>query len=297
MRADLHTALKTAAARLPGITLKTGYALERQREMPGHMNLRFQTAGDPTDMDALCLIGADGQRSMTRRLLGDARDLDRPGWEAWRTILPAESVADFARTATTNLWLGQGSHAVHYPVAGARSINFVVIRRSSAATDGWAREGNPEELEGLIRAAAVPLRDLMRAAPHWKVWTLLDRLPSPYLAKGLGALVGDAAHPILPFLAQGAAMAIEDAEVLALSLPPPSEATAERMRAGLKAYAAHRAKRVMRVFKAARTNAFAYHLPPTLAYVRDWRMARLGPEGMRHRYAWLYDWQADSPES
>ncbi len=297
MRADLHNALRSAAARLPGITLKTGSALERLIEIPTHVNLRFQSAGESIDMHALCLIGADGQRSMTRRLLGDARDLDRPGWEAWRSVLPAGSVADFAAKATTNLWLGRDSHAVHYPVAGARGINLVVIRRSQAVADGWAREGHPAELDALIATAAEPLRALMHAAPDWKVWTLLDRFPSPYMAKGLGALVGDAAHPLLPFLAQGAAMAIEDAEVLARNLPPPAEATPERMRAGLKAYAAQRAPRVTRVFKAARANAFTYHLPQPLAYLRDWRMGQLGAEGMRQRYAWLYGWRADETES
>jgi salicylate hydroxylase len=297
MRADLHNALKTAALRLPGISLKNGYALERIIEAPSHMKLRFGLADAPFDMDALCLIGADGQRSMTRRLLGDARDLDRPGWEAWRTVMPANSVANFATKAATNLWLGRDSHAVHYPVAGGRSVNLIVIRRSATATDGWSREGDPAELEQLKMRAAEPLRDLMHAAPYWKVWTLFDRHPSPYLAKGLGALVGDAAHPVLPFLAQGAAMAVEDAEVLALNLPLPAQATPERMRASLKAYAAQRGSRVTRVFKAARANAFAYHLPAPLAVVRDWRMAQLGADGMRQRYAWLYDWRAVAVES
>jgi salicylate hydroxylase len=107
-------------------------------------------------------------------------------------------------------------------------------------------------------------------------------------------LTGDAAHPLLPFLAQGGAMAIEDAAVLAAQLPSPENAGRAALERSLKAYAAMRRARVRRVFKTARENAFAYHLPPLPAWLRDRRIGQLGPEGMRQRYAWLYDWR--SPE-
>lgn len=243
-------------------------------------------------VDATVVLGADGHWSRLRKELGDSRSLDPAEWEAWRTLIPSERAGEFARAAVTNLWLGRDSHAVHYPVDGGRRVNLVVIRRSRADGEGWSRSGDPAELAGLAAAAAQPLRALMGLAPEWSVWTVRDRIPAARLSQGPLALVGDAAHPVLPFLAQGAALAIEDAEVLADCLPPPDGLTHDTAVAGLRRYAAARAARVHRVFRAARQNAFAYHLPGPLAWFRDRRIGQLGPDGMRQRYAWLYDWRA-----
>jgi salicylate hydroxylase len=293
LRADLHQALADAARRDPLITLKAGWELQQISDEEHGVSLRFNTTEGQHTVKALCVIGADGQRSALRRLLGDARALESPGWEAWRTVIPADQTPDFIRTATTNLWLGRDSHAVHYPVSAGQWINLVVIRRNGRSTDeGWNRRGDPAALAGIRAKAAPTLRDLMDQAPAWSVWNLFDRAPSPYLAKGLAALAGDAAHPLLPFLAQGAAMAIEDAAVLAAQLPQPEAASRTAMVRGLKAYAAMRGPRISRVFKTARANASAYHLPPMLAWFRDRRMASLGPDGMRQRYDWLYDWRS-----
>jgi salicylate hydroxylase len=292
LRADLHAALKDAVSRSPSVILREGWDLERLSDNGQKLTLRFRNGAEIIETEALCVIGADGQRSMTRKLLGDARDLDRPGWEAWRTLIPAERTPDFIRAAVTNLWLGRDSHAVHYPVAAGRLINLVVIRRSSATDDAWSRAGDPAGLADMMAIAAPTLRDLMQKAPSWAVWTLHDRPPSPYLAKKAFALVGDAAHPLVPFLAQGAAMAIEDAAVLAACLPASDGFNRNAIETGLKAYAQARGPRVNAVYKAARANAFNYHLPRPLAWLRDRRMAQLGPDGMRQRYSWLYDWRA-----
>jgi salicylate hydroxylase len=292
LRADLHAALKDAVLRSPGVTWREGWDLERLNDNGQKLNLRFKNGAKTTETEALCVIGADGQRSSTRKVLGDTRDLDRPGWEAWRSLIPAQDTPDFIRAAITNLWLGRDSHAVHYPVTGGKLVNLVVIRRSTATDDNWSRIGDPAKLADIMAIAAPTLRDLILQAPSWAVWTLHDRAPSPYIARKATALVGDAAHPLLPFLAQGAAMAIEDAAVLAATLPAPEAFTRKAIENGLKAYAKARAPRVSAVCKAARANAFNYHLPRPLAWLRDRRMAQLGPDGMRKRYSWLYDWRA-----
>jgi salicylate hydroxylase len=292
LRADLHAALKEAILRSPSVIYREGWDLERIADNGQRLNLYFRKGTKFVETEALCVIGADGQRSMTRKLLGDARDLDRPGWEAWRTLIPAQDTPDFIRAAATNLWLGRDSHAVHYPVASGKLINLVVIRRSTATDDNWSRVDDPSKLADLMAIAAPTLRDLMQQAPSWAVWTLHDRAPSPCLAKKAAALVGDAAHPLMPFLAQGAAMAIEDAAVLAACLAAPDTLNRTTIEAGLKAYAKKRGPRVSAVYKAARANAFNYHLPRPLAWLRDRRMAQLGPDGMRQRYSWLYDWRA-----
>jgi len=291
LRADLHAALRDAAGRMAGVRIETGLALDRIRRDGDSLTATLARGFDRIEVETDCLIGADGQRSMARRLLGDARDLDPPGWEAWRSLIPTEAAPEVFRRPAVNLWLGRDAHAVHYPVAAGRLVNLVVIGRSRADAEGWSRAGDAAALPGAA-GAAQPLRDLIGAAPGWAVWTLRDRSPSTILAKGAAALVGDAAHPVLPFMAQGAAMAIEDAAVLAHALPSPENFKAPAIEAGLAAYARAREARIHAVFKAGRANAFAYHLGGPMAWLRDARIAQLGPEGMRRRYSWLYDWRA-----
>jgi salicylate hydroxylase len=294
LRAELHQTLRSAAIRNPLITVREGWELTKLQHQEPLSKLTFDASGESITITAQCVIGADGQHSATRRFLGDARDLDHSGWEAWRTLIPASETLDFIRDETTNLWLGRDCHAVHYPVSARKLINLVVIRKAASTHAGWGQQGDPSNLDDIKALAAPTLRDLMTSAPQWSVWSLKDRTVSPYLAKGTAALTGDAAHPILPFLAQGAAMAIEDAAVLAHCLPSPQAFEKDSIAKGLKNYAAQRASRVHKVYKAARSNAFAYHLPPTLAWFRDRRLASMGPDGMQHRYEWLYGWR--SPE-
>jgi salicylate hydroxylase len=179
-------------------------------------------------------------------------------------------------------------------VSAGKLINLVVIRKALSAHDGWGQQGDPSKLADIKAVAAPTLRDLISSARQWSVWSLKDRAVSPYTAKGMAVLTGDAAHPVLPFLAQGAAMAIEDAAILAHCLPSPQSFNKDNITKGLKNYAAQRTPRVHKVYKAARSNAFAYHLSPTFAWFRDRRMASLGADGMQQRYEWLYDWR--SPE-
>ncbi len=292
LRADLHRALTSAALASGHVELRNGWTLESLRQTADGVSIDAASANHRQKIEAAAVIGADGQRSRLRQLLGDARDLDLPGWEAWRTLIPAEKTSDFIRAAATNLWLGRDSHAVHYPVSAGKRINLVVIRRSAGDAEGWSRSGDAGQLQDLAAAAAPTLRDLITAAPDWSVWNLRDRAPAQKLAFGRAVLVGDAAHPMLPFLAQGGAMAIEDAAVLAALLPPADAASGEAVGKAFSRYATLRGSRVTRVWKAARSNAITYHLSGPLAWLRDMRIAQLGPDGMRQRYSWLYDWRA-----
>jgi salicylate hydroxylase len=291
MRADLHSALRREALIQPHVTYHKGWSLDRIKQVGNDLTPVLVRHGETIEIPALCIIGADGQRSQIRKVMGDARDLDPPQWEAWRTVIPAETQPDFIRAATTNLWLGRHSHAVHYPVAAGRAINLVVIRRSLQPAEGWNRQGDAAQLQGIASTAAPTLQGLMAAAPQWSVWTLRDRVPAVSLARGRLALVGDAAHPLLPFLAQGAALAIEDAAVLAECLSASENIPKDAIEQGLQRYASQRAARVNKVHAAARSNASVYHLPAPLNWFRDRRMAQLGPDGMRQRYSWLYDWR------
>lgn len=287
-RADLHDALLAAARRDANITLLEGWEMTGWKAEGDQRRVDFSTPEGAKSLHAALVIGADGQRSVVRRLAGDARGIDPSGLEAWRTLIPAEGQPDFIRAAQTNLWLGHDVHAVHYPVAGGQEINLVIIRKSGAQHDGWGVGRSASELESTLAIAASTLRDLASAAPGWRVWSLSDRAPSPLMGKNGVALVGDAAHPILPMLAQGAAIAIEDAAVLANLLPKPAEMTSATLESALKRYASARLGRVGKVHAAARQNARVYHFGRFASYFRDRRMTMLGPEGMQKRFDWLY---------
>ena len=245
--------------------------------------------GQRETLRGLGLIGADGLWSRVRDLSGDTSPPVFTGYEAWRALAPAAG----ATQPRVTLHLGPGRHAVHYPVAGGRETNLVVVRQASEAREGWSREGDSRVLAAGLSGASQPLRDLAAAADGWQVWSLFDRKPAA-MAKGRIALIGDAAHPVLPFLAQGASLAIEDAAVLARML-------AERLTregspgvpAAMAAYAAARAARVARVQEASRVNGRSYHLGWPLSLARDIALKRLGPDGLRRRYGWLYDWRDD----
>jgi salicylate hydroxylase len=147
------------------------------------------------------------------------------GYAAWRATLPREAAPAELSGSETGLWLGRGGHVVHYPIAGGRLVNIVAIERRRKPVEGWSAPGDRAELLSAFAEAAPPLRRLIEAAPEWRLWSLYD-LPAKTMARGRIALLGDAAHPVLPFLAQGGALAIEDAAVLAARLAEAADPAA-----------------------------------------------------------------------
>ena len=281
-RADLQTVLLDAVRSRP-VRLLMGRTVAGVDEGPDRIRLDVEKAGGPETIEADLAVGADGIWSRLRPALGAARLPVSHGFVAARAVLPRETVEV---EAETGLWLGPGAHAVHYPIAGGRLVNLVLVRRRAEPVEGWSTRAEPADvLAGLAPAPA--LRRLLEAAPEWRLWSLFD-LPGRRLVRGRLALLGDAGHPVLPFLAQGGALAIEDAAVLAAALDgrPVPEA--------LAAYEAARLARVRRVQEAARRNGFSYHAGPLVALARDLVLRRLGAEGMAERYAWLYGWRAPS---
>lgn len=302
-RADLQTALLDAARMTPGIRLLVGRSVKAVVQRPGGVGVTIESGrGQAEVIEACAAIGADGLWSAVRKLVGDRSEPRFLGYEAWRTLLPVAAVDAFATLPAVNLWLGTAGHAVHYPVAEGREINLVLIRRAQEPSPDWTREGDPARLSGLLKAAAAPLRGLIEGAPGWQVWSLFD-CPPAAMAHGRVALIGDAAHPVLPFLAQGAGLAIEDAGLLAQLLSAAwladgqADGKAEQaIPDALKRFAGLRAARTARVQETARSNGRMYHAGFPLNVARDLVLKQLGDAGMRKRYAWLYGWRlpADS---
>ncbi|MCJ2068189.1 FAD-dependent monooxygenase [Methylobacterium sp. J-030] len=283
-RADLQTLLLDALRGRPAIRLMMGRTVTGFSEAETAVQLAAEGASGVQELAFDLLIGADGLRSRLRDRLDPARL--QPGHAAaWRALVPIDAVPDALRGPATGLWLGRNRHVVHYPVRDAQYLNVVAVVPEAVGDEGWGRLGEPAVLRKFFRTCAEPLRELLAVPDSWLVWSLADRAVARPLARGRVALLGDAAHPVLPYLAQGSALAIEDAAVLTHALAAhPSVPTA------LAAYAAARAARVRRVQKAARANGRTYHARGLIALARNTVMARLGPDGMRDRYAWLYGW-------
>lgn len=291
-RAELQTLLLDAVRGRPGIRLLVGRDVTGLVETPDAVTLTLESGeGLRTEQfTADLVVGADGVRSRLRGHL-DTKPLKSCGAAAWRAVLPREAAPPELQTDATGLWLGRGRHVVHYPILGGQHINVVAVVPERLGSEGWGQLGEPAVLRAQFRDAAGPLGALLSVPDSWLVWSLVDRPTARPMARGRIALIGDAAHPILPFLAQGAALAIEDAAVLAVTMAraPIPEA--------LDAYDRARAARTAKVRKAARANGRTYHAGAVVGRVRNYVMRRLGPDGMTRRYGWLYGWTPESGTS
>ncbi|HEX8665895.1 MAG TPA: FAD-dependent oxidoreductase [Beijerinckiaceae bacterium] len=283
-RADLQTLLLDAV-RGANVRLLMGRAVIGVRDASGSASVTIENAaGARETLEADLAVAADGLWSRLRAAGEDWREPQYQGFAAWRATIPRAAAPEEFAGNETGLWLGPTSHVVHYPVAGGRLLNVVAVERRDTPVEGWAVPGDPAELLAAFAGAAPPLRSLLAAVPEWQVWSLFD-LPAAGMRRGRLALLGDAAHPVLPFLAQGGALAIEDAAVLARTLAEADVPEA------LQAYERARLPRARRVQKAARRNGAAYHAAGLKALVRNLVIRRLGPEGIARRYAWLYGWR------
>jgi salicylate hydroxylase len=204
------------------------------------------------------LLGADGIHSAVRGALFGEKEPQFAGCVAYRGLVPAERVADLGLERGSQSWLGPGAHLVHYFVSRGRLLNFV----GWTEHDIWNREDWTDRAT-IARALAAfaswhpQIRHIIAAAETCFIWALFDRDPLPRWSEGRATLLGDACHPMYPFMAQGAAQAIEDGACLAACL-----AAADRdVPAMLRRYEATRLPRVTRLQQLSRANKTRYHLP------------------------------------
>ena len=281
-RADLIGALAEAAAAEPGIALHTGAEVSRIEQSADGVSL---TAGG-TRYRGRALIGADGIHSTVRSFLFGPEAPAFTGTVAWRGLVPAARLpAGFVRPVSSN-WLGPGGHVVHYYVRRGELVNCVlVIEKEGWEHESWTERGDIEELkrdfagwhEGVRR-----LIDAMDPEACYK-WALFDRPPIPQWGKGRVALLGDACHATLPFMAQGAAMAIEDGAVLAECLAASADVAAS-----LKRYEELRRVRAARIQTGSRRNAKLFHMRGEAAAERN----RTFGTSRNRTLDWLYRYDA-----
>lgn len=288
-RGDLHTILLDAVrAAKPG-AIHAGYSVRGFSQNNDTITLHFDD-GKP-DVTGDAVIGADGVHSRLRQAAGIADKTFFTGIMAWRGLVPAERLPEEARRPVGSNWVGVGGHVVTYPLRGGQIYNFVgAIEGREWPVESWTESGTHEEcladFEGwhpIVRAMAGGLDTPFK-------WALLGREPLTSWAFGRLCLVGDACHPTLPFLAQGANMALEDAFVMARCI---AAGTAD-IPAAFRRFEKLRVERTSRIVRGSTETAKRFHNPiladqdSAAAYVdREW-----DPERVRTRYDWLYEYDA-----
>jgi 2-polyprenyl-6-methoxyphenol hydroxylase-like FAD-dependent oxidoreductase len=285
-RGDLQAVLLAAATAESRIELHldqeiSGFSADRDR-------VRVDTAGGEA-YEASGLIGADGVRSAVRAALLKDGEPRFTGYVAWRGLADPGDVADVIAENASGLWLGPHAHLVHYPVRGGKAVNVVAIVSGVEAPVGWGEDADVEELSPFYRHWARPARELIDAIPDWQRYALYDRPPTRRWSKGRVTLIGDAVHPTLPFVAQGGAMAIEDAAVLAAALARTPEDPA----AAFLSFQEQRWQRATRLQRQARRNGRIFHMGRRAAFFRDTVLHLLSPAAFAGRQDWIYAWRPD----
>jgi salicylate hydroxylase len=286
-RGDLQRVLLDAASAAPGIVLRLGVSFAGHRVDATGVTAAGKAGQIMVQERGIALVGADGLWSAVRESLGH-REMPRfRRRTAWRAIAPPDALAAEWRRPATTLWLGPHAHLVHYPVKGGRAVNIVAIVRDRAAIRGWSGLGAHEALLARFARWAPAAQAILEAARSWQTWSLFDLPPLQRWGTDAVTLVGDAAHPLLPFVAQGGAMAIEDAWVLAEELAN----AAERPTAAFRAYEERRQARTARAAREAARTGRIYHLKGPFAAARNLAMRMIGGGRLQQRYDWLYDWK------
>jgi salicylate hydroxylase len=283
-RADLHGLLLVALQQC-GVTWKLGAQVDHITASAESMQLRL---ADGETLETGLLVGADGLWSKVRQqVLGDAAPR-ATGHLAYRAMVAMRDLPLALRSTAVTAWLGPHFHVVQYPVRGGQWLNVVAIVHGQVEGDptSWDHSANADELRARLANTEAPLLDLVHAIPAWRLWPLYDRPPMggpAEQAQGRVALLGDAAHPMRPYMAQGAGMAIEDAAQLAASLQTHA---GQGQVAALQHYAQTRWQRNARVQARSIRNGGVFHLRAPASWGRDWSLKLLGQRLLD--VPWLY---------
>jgi salicylate hydroxylase len=289
-RADLHALLlqKLDPAR---VSTRLGCTLSDVQVQPDGALKVYNDQGVVSEPAAL--IGADGLWSRVREIWGtDGVPLPTGHW-AYRALLPTRLLSPRWREPLVRVWMAPGLHAVHYPVRRGEWLNVVVLveARLHAAQKSWDVPLDPAQIRADVHAAlrglCADLHDVLRPVETWRAWSLWARPPvagADQMARGRVALLGDAAHPMLPYLAQGAGMAIEDAWQLAQCVQ--SSGNANDVAGILAAYAQARWARNARVQRHAQRNGAIFHASGPVAWARNTALRWAAPRLMDQ--PWLY---------
>lgn len=273
-RADLMRVL-LKAARESNVTIELGRAV--RNVLPGE--LPEVIFADGTSSRAEFVVAADGLHSVARESVSGPTKAQFTGQVAWRALVPAQSPLPEATVS-----MGPGRHVVSYPLRGGHLMNIVAVQERDAwADEGWNHTDDPQNLKSAFSDFGGPVASIINAVDRVRVWGLFRHPVAETWLKGNVALIGDAAHPTLPFLAQGANLALEDAWVLADCLTNRSD---------LNRFTEIRRPRAAKVVNAASGNAWKYHLHPgPVRWVAHHALSlgsRLLPGRLMGQFDWIY---------
>jgi salicylate hydroxylase len=282
-RADLHGAL---ASLLPAERVHLGRRFTRLVDHGDRIEAQFESG---TSISADVLVGADGIHSAVRHALLGPEKPRFTGCVAYRGLVPADRLVHLGLERTTQIWMGPARHFVHYFVSAGRLVNFVAVTEE----DSWQRESwiDRGEIADALAAFAgwhAQVRAIIAATDETYKWALFDRAPLPRWSLERATLLGDACHPMLPFMGQGAAQAIEDAATLTACLDKLDDVPA-----ALQLYEKLRLPRASRLQSMSQTNKTRFHLPDGPEQKqRDADMAQGATDWSFAAIAWLYQHDA-----
>lgn len=291
-RADLQNALLETISRQPGIRIVTGAEIQAVVQTGTGIRVSIDADCKATSVDGRLLVGADGVWSTTRALVNPSADSQFVGELAWRTTISsdrdaARMLSDIGADTVVSAFLHPGAHLIVYPLRGGAAFNLVAFTPGERVADGWSGKADNAFLFNTLRGGAAKLRQLVEAAGPWTVWPIHTVRPSGAWTSGNIALIGDAAHAMTPFAAQGAAMAIEDAVTLATAV---SDARGDLPKA-LAGWEAKRRPRVLRVARRGALNRFAWHASGPVAFARDLFLRARSSDALAADMDWLYGWE------
>ncbi|MBL4891598.1 MAG: FAD-dependent monooxygenase [Rhizobiaceae bacterium] len=284
-RADLCQVLATACNDHPDIDLRFGHRVVDAVPHANGITVMSHHNDKMHEFLGRALIAADGVWSKFRTEYIEAKPPVYSGFMAWRALVPAEQ-AGAKRLEHTQLWLSPDAHGVTYGVRRYNYLNMVVVVKELASEQKWNLPADIKQLQNRLSGWHSDFTDLLQIKTRWTKWPLYEAPASKHWAIDNLALVGDAAHAMLPFAAQGAAMAIEDAWVLADKLGSIDDTSD-----ALKAYEAARMPRAMRAVRLARENSRIYHGSGPMAAMRDSVLKIMSPKMLLGRQDWLYGWR------
>jgi salicylate hydroxylase len=285
-RADLLEAL---AQTLPASHLHLGHRFTTLVDRGTHVEAEFEN-GKRIEADAL--LGADGIHSAVRRVVFDPQSPRFTGCVCYRGLVPADRLAHLKLETTAQVWMGPGKHFVHYFVRSRQLVNFVaIVEQDSWIRESWTDHGEVADALAAFDGWHPQVRDVLGAVDETFIWALFDRTPMAHWSVGRVTLLGDACHAMLPFMAQGAAQAIEDGATLSACL---SQADAGHVPEALRRYERLRLPRTSRIQSLSEANKQRFHLPDGPAQgIRDAQMARGTTDWSLDAVAWLYGHRAE----
>ncbi|WP_096703716.1 FAD-dependent monooxygenase [Magnetospirillum sp. 15-1] len=289
-RPDLLQVLADAVARLKPDALHLNTRVVGCTQTGGKVTLAFDNGGTATGD---VLIGADGVHSKIRNILHGESKARFTGMMAWRGVIPMETLPEHMTRRVATNWVGPGAHVVCYPLRGGKLMNFVAtVERTGWQSDSWSTQGSVEECMGDFIGWHADIQTMIAKAPSLFKWALMGWPPMESWTVGNTTLLGDACHSTLPFLAQGAVMALEDAVILGRAFETHGSDIGETLRR----YEAARIDVTRQKVLGATANTERFHNPllATVAGAQAYVDREWSREAIIHRYEWIFTYDVNT---